>query len=292
VERRRPAPSRLDLRGALTRQIVGIVLVRNEDLYVEQAIRNVAVFCDRIHVADNMSTDGTWGIVRRLARELDHVDARRLGRLSRSHGLVEAYAGTSTWVFGVDGDELYDPEGLAHLRENLLADGYASSFKIVGNVLNCTELDLLKGTAAGYLAPPSRSITKLYNFDAIESWTDCYQRLHGGSIRFREGYDASSVAELAAAISWEASWLRCLHLCFLPRSTGDPEGQNLRPNTSELRIDRRTRFPWLDRLVRTAFRHPNPDESAWKRERYMRGELVEKDVTPFFRLAHGPVRKR
>ena len=34
-------------------QIVGSVLVRNEDVFVERAIRNVAAFCDRIHVVDH-----------------------------------------------------------------------------------------------------------------------------------------------------------------------------------------------------------------------------------------------
>ena len=36
------------------------MLVHNEDEFVEQALRNAAPFCDRFHVADNMSTDGTW----------------------------------------------------------------------------------------------------------------------------------------------------------------------------------------------------------------------------------------
>jgi hypothetical protein len=31
-------------------------------------------------------------------------------------------------------------------------------------------------SARGYLAPPS-SITKLYNFAAIDSWTGCHERL-------------------------------------------------------------------------------------------------------------------
>ena len=44
-------------------QIVGIALVRNEDLHVEQALRNVAAFCDRIHAVDHMSTDATWTVL-------------------------------------------------------------------------------------------------------------------------------------------------------------------------------------------------------------------------------------
>src|SRR5205814_603479 len=81
-------------------RIVGIVLVRNEDMFVERAIRNVAAFCDRIHVVDHVSTDGTWEILQALASEYDHLDARRAGHAGVSHTLVEPYAGTATWVFG------------------------------------------------------------------------------------------------------------------------------------------------------------------------------------------------
>ena len=58
-------------------QIVGSVLVRNEDVFVEQSIRNVVAFCDRIHAVDHVSTDRTWEILRSLAQEFDHLDVRR-----------------------------------------------------------------------------------------------------------------------------------------------------------------------------------------------------------------------
>ena len=58
-------------------QIVGSVLVRNEDVFVERAIRNVASFCDEIHVVDHDSEDGTAEILRRLADELDHIHVVR-----------------------------------------------------------------------------------------------------------------------------------------------------------------------------------------------------------------------
>jgi len=47
-------------------QIIGSVLVRNEDVFVEQSIRNVAAFCDRIHVVDHVSTiaEGTPAEIR------------------------------------------------------------------------------------------------------------------------------------------------------------------------------------------------------------------------------------
>src|SRR5438552_1230973 len=101
-------------------RVVGIVLVRNEDVFVEQAVRNVAAFCDRIHAVDHVSTDGTWDILQSLARKYPHLDARRSHHAGESHALLEPYAGTKTWVFGVDGDELYDPTRLERFREELL----------------------------------------------------------------------------------------------------------------------------------------------------------------------------
>ena len=100
-------------------EIIGSVLVRNEDLFIEQSIRNVADFCDRIHAVDHVSTDRTWEILRLLADDLDHLDIRRSRNSGAAHRLLQPYAGTETWVIGVDGDELYDPEGLARFREQL-----------------------------------------------------------------------------------------------------------------------------------------------------------------------------
>jgi hypothetical protein len=267
------------------RQIVGIVLVRNEDVFVEQAIRTAAVFCDIVHVADHMSTDRTWDVVRQVVRELDiHCDARRLGDARKSHGLIEGYAGTPTWVFGVDGDELYDPAGLRLLRDQLLEGAHDRLFRIKSNVLNCVALDDERSRASGYLAPPSRSITKLYNFGAIEAWTDCHERLHGGTIVFREGYEYESVAHFGRRYSWERSPFRCLHTCFLRRSSRDPLAAGRgRPNLEDHRMYRRTRSPVFDHLVRRALgKHNGRTASSWKNDRYRRGPRVTKDATPFF----------
>jgi hypothetical protein len=189
------------LEAELEPQIVGIVLVRNEDLFVEQAIRNIAEFCDRIHSFDHVSTDRTNEILRRLAREYAHLDVRRTHRAQDSHERIEDYAGTDTWVFGVDGDELYDPARLMLFREELLGGAHDRAFKVASNVINCMELDRERGVVRGYPSPPSRSITKLYNFAAIQSWVgDGSERLHGGTIVFRTGYAEGSVENIAAYI--------------------------------------------------------------------------------------------
>jgi hypothetical protein len=250
--------------------------VRNEDVFVEQAIRNVAAFCDRIHAVDHVSTDRTWEILRGLAEELDHLDVRRVRHAGESHRVVEPYAATDTWVFGVDGDELYDHERLTGFRAELLDGAFRNVFKVASNVLNCVELD--GGRASGYLSPPSRSITKLYNFAALESWHgDGAERLHGGTPVFRAGYDERAVDNIGERLSWEETPLRCLHMCFLRRSSADA-GPTTRPILEETTMHDRS---WRGTVKRALRRHRAPDVSDWKREKYTRGDVITVDAAPF-----------
>jgi glycosyltransferase involved in cell wall biosynthesis len=258
-------------------QIVGSVLVRNEDVFVERSIRNVAEFCDRIHAVDHGSTDGTWEILRALAAELDHLDVRRSRNSATAHRLVAPYAGTETWVVGVDGDELYDPRGLERLRADLLDGAHRDVFRLKAHVLNCDELDDDRRTAAGWLAPPSRPITKLFNFGALESWTDSPDPLQAGNPVFRPGQSWESRRDLADDTTWDTDPLRCLHVCFLRRSTVAPEAVRLNLDESG-RYDRGPRGA-LKRLLRP--RRRAPDTTPWKREWYARGERTTVDATPF-----------
>jgi hypothetical protein len=262
--------------------IAGIVLVHNEDVFVEQAIRNVAAFCDVIHAVDHVSSDGTWEILRRLERELGNVEAWRTHRAGDSHTVIERYTGTDTWVFGVDGDELYDPARLGPFREQLLSGDYDHAFKVASNVVNCVELDRGRLEASGYLSPPSRSITKLYNFAALESWEgDGAERLHGGSPVFRTGYDERSVENIGERLSWNESPLRCLHMCFLPRSSRDTGATTgPRPILEQSGMHDRSWRGVLKRMLRPA--RPPAETADWKREKYMRGDLVTVDASPFF----------
>jgi hypothetical protein len=91
-------------------EVVGVVLVHNEDVFVERAIRNIARFCDRIHAVDRLSSDRTPEILHRLASELDHVEVRRPSYAGDSHRPLEAGA-------------------------------HADVFRLKGHVLNCAELD-------------------------------------------------------------------------------------------------------------------------------------------------------
>jgi hypothetical protein len=149
-------------------------------------------------------------------------------------------------------------------------------------VLNCVQFDRERASASGYLSPPSRSITKLYNFDAIESWVgDGAERLHGGRIAFRSGYDERSVDNIGERTSWDETPLRCVHACFLRRSTSEEEpsgGPSGRPILEETAMHDRSAVGAVKRALRG---RRAPSVSAWKREKYMRGELVTKDAAPF-----------
>jgi Glycosyl transferase family 2 len=268
-------------------QIVGSVLVRNEDRFVEQAIRNVAEFCDRIHVVDHLSHDGTFEILQLLAHELDHLDLHRSSKSAIAHRLLEQYAGTPTWVLGVDGDELYDPAQLESFRADLKAGAHAGVFRVKGHVLNCDALDEEARTASGWLAPPSRPITKLFNFGSLESWQGIAEPLQGGDAVFRPGYHWESRRDLAGETTWETDPLRCLHLCFLPRSSLDPaEVGGGRQSLAESREFELGPIAMLKRLVRPPRPAPHIAELArqgknWKQEWYARGERVTVDAARF-----------
>jgi hypothetical protein len=270
-------------------RIVGSVLVRNEDLFVERAIRNVSDFCDRIHVVDHVSDDRTWSILRALTRELPHVEVRRARRASESHRTLERYVGTPTWVLGVDGDELFDPLALARLRAALLAGEHADVFRLKAHVLNCERIDGATLTAEGYMAPPARPVTKLFNLAAVESWTGCLERLHDGDVIFRPGYDWGSVRDLSESTTWQDDPLRCLHVCFLERSTRDRERGRERQNLNESDMFDRTPLGALRRRLRprvpTQVAELHREGSSWKRSWYTRGRRLAVDAAPF--LASG-----
>ena len=153
-----------------------------------------------------------------------------------------------------------------------------------GNVLNCVEFDRNNGRARGYLAPPCRSMTKLYNFNAIHSWGDSSgERLHGGEVVFKDGFGESKRLSLHEAISWEEATFRCLHMCFLQRSSQQKmrQGKFLpRPNPAD--IMSRTFIQRLGVRIDRLFGRPERGKDEWKIEKFTRGEIVEKDVSVFF----------
>jgi len=263
-------------------RIVGIVLVKNEDLYVEQVLRNIFFFCDEIIVADNLSSDATAEKVKQLCAGDGKLTYHSIGHPGESHELISGFAATQTWVFAVDGDELYDPSGLAELRRKISAGDFDDWWMLLGNVLHCTEFNHKEGYALGHLTPPCRSMTKLYNFSKINYWKGpCPERLHGGDISFKKGYSMAHRLLLYEQMDWESSFFRCLHFCFLPRSSKDVAEAGrafIRKNISDKNAE-----TILSRLLAALpVKLGGRKESFYKREVYMRGPSVKKVTAAFF----------
>ena len=267
----------------MRRQIVGISLVRNEDLYLRQAITNVVEFCDRIIILDNSSTDNTPKEIEFLKSAFSHVEAHRINDYRQSHAYIASYAGTYTWILGIDGDEVYDPQGLKRFRSELLAGKFDRSWTIFGNVVNCVELNLNEGIAKGYPSPPSRSMTKLFNFHALKSWDGPCERFHGGEKIFQAGFSENQRLSLHEKFPWEQSDFRCLHLCFVRRSTLEHNGSLSRLQPGE----KPGWLKWLDLfgVGRYFAGKIQTEESVWKASKYRRGEMTSVDVSAFFQHA-------
>lgn len=250
-------------------RIVGLALVRDEEVFIERVLRNALALCDRIVVADHRSRDRTRDLVAALAREDARVELTQVGHPAEAHDLVAELAGQAAWVFGVDGDEVFDPHGLATLRRRLLEGDFDDWWSVSANAVHCVALDVGAGIARGYPAPPARGSTKLYNFAAIDAWEGPVpERLHSGTIRFRPGFDASRRnEEIFWSSGWDESIFRFLHMCFLPRSTRQSAGP--RPNPYEL-AERRGLRGLLRRRV------------SRKVMGYAKGEIVTVSTEPFF----------
>lgn len=257
-------------------RIVGISLVRNENRFVRRAVGNAMDFCDEMLLVDNGSTDGTTAILESIAADSPKASLHRITHPSESHELLKKFAGTHTWVFGVDGDEIYDPAGLEKFRRMVLEGRFDSHWMVLGNVIHCEEI--MDGRAIGYPSPPSRSIVKFHNFAAIDSWNgDTPERLHGGMPAFRQGFSEKDKRRLETEYAWDESPLRCLHTCFMARSTAEV-GVDSRENIMETYRGGLTN--WMRRTARRIA--GRPEKSDWKRERYTRGERVTVDARPFF----------
>lgn len=258
-------------------KIVGICLVHNDDIFLRRALLNALPFCDRLLVADHQSTDGTAEICEEMASSDSRLEYRRISKPPQSHEWIENLAGKDNWIFGVDGDEIYDPIRLAEFREEILSGKYNDYWQILGNVLHCEHLEGVH--ASGYLARPARSMTKLYNFSAIESWSGpCSERLHGGKVVYREGYDADCRLRLDDDCSFDDSPFRCLHTVFLPRSSSQPENLEARPNIAEKIAY--TPKEKLKAFVLGCFGRSL--ESRGKQSSYRRGKRVTRNVNEFF----------
>jgi glycosyltransferase involved in cell wall biosynthesis len=256
-------------------RIVGIGLFRDEDRFVEPAVRAVFGFCDELILVDHRSKDRTPEILERLASESPvPTSVHRVREAGESHDLIKGRAGEDLWAFGLDGDELYDSDGLVRFREQLLAGEAADAWNIRANMLHCVELDEERGLATGYLSPPAPSVSKLFNFRLIDAWDgENPERLCDPSgLVFRPGVTPRK-HELNKTVSWDESPFRALHLCFIRRSSRQ-RGGGPRMNVPDRTAPRRAPLRAWRALREVAGR---PPVGSYK-DHYRVGEVVTLDV--------------
>ena len=268
-------------------QFVGSVLVRNEDVFLERAIRNAAGFCDRMHVLDHMSDDGTPAILHALADELGTLDVRRSTFSGDSHKPLEPYAGTPTWVLVVDGDCIFDPDGPrppareprpGRARRRLPVAGARAALR------RDRRRERHRVRVHGAALASDRAALQLRRPGVVDG---CHQRVHGGEPVFRPGYEWHSVRDLTESAEWDAGSAALRpHLLLAPldcrsrvRGAGATEPQ------------RAARLPpWPPRTLRRAVRRPALDPRVqelhrqglnWKQAKYRRGPRVTLDAAPF-----------
>jgi glycosyltransferase involved in cell wall biosynthesis len=95
----------------MTTEIIALSVCKNEDLWIRHAVENVLNFADRVTVLDNGSTDGTMDILRGFGSE---IELHQEHDLRAVHGrFIEPHAGKNVWMFGFDGDEVYDADGVS-----------------------------------------------------------------------------------------------------------------------------------------------------------------------------------
>lgn len=179
--------------------IVGVCLVRNEEEFIERVLVSADLLVDRMVVLDNRSTDRTAEIVDGLGVE------RRIVDINETHAFVASLVEENHWIFGVDGDELYDPIGLMEMRDRIRAGEYDDCWRIRGRFIHATKIDGTRVT--GYLN--DHNPAKLYNGANLEWPTDHHSLFHA---KTRKTTGNVSVAEMG---DWDDSKLRCVHVRFL-----------------------------------------------------------------------------
>jgi len=261
-------------------KIIGLILVKNEEYWIEQVVENIIEFCDKLIILDNLSSDHTWLLIKSLSNKYSKISKYKINSVKESQSYISQYAGTDTWVFAVDGDELYDPRGLVKLKKELIGGRYDKVWNIMGNVVHCTQINKLSKVATGYMTPPSRSMTKLYNFSLINRWDECPERLHSGILIFKSNMKTKTEM-VYKNFNWNGSHFKCLHLCFIKRSRRQ---FSKRLNPGEIMSFFNYTINKIIILTKTTFLiefYSYLFNSQYKNEQYSKGKLYNIDIKQF-----------
>lgn len=199
-------------------KVIGILLVKNEDINIFHCINSVIEFVDKLIILDNYSIDQTFNILKNFKKSFKNkIDLIRIKKISSSHKYIEKYAGKKIWIMKVDGDEVYDKKRLKKFKKKILANKLQKYWRIYGNSFNVFLINKRLKIASGFFSPPAKLSSDLFNFNAITKWSNCtIERLHYGKIIFKKNYNEKKIYFNK---NWIKSDFRSLHFCFAKRST-------------------------------------------------------------------------
>ena len=236
-------------------------------------------FCDELIIADHNSKDGTQSIARTWSDRFSHVKYRKIDDPSQSQDLIAQYYGEDVCCLQSMVMRYTKQIDWLSLKSNYWEGSFLIVGKYWGKVLHCDAYEEETKQVFGYLARPSRSMTKLYNFSLISDWEGPHsERLHGGEIVFKKELYRDRKDHSESELEWENAVFRCLHMVFLKRSSLQNHKDVSRPNIAEINAfskPNKLRF----RIMRWLGVEP---KSKTKHLTYMRGERVKLDAASFF----------
>jgi glycosyltransferase involved in cell wall biosynthesis len=155
-------------------RITGHTIVKNEEVWIKQALEAVLPFVDRLLVWDTGSTDSTVKIIQSI--KSPKIEFKQLGVVDRA-GLVklrneQIKATKSDWFLLVDGDEIWPKENLDQLVKAMRV-AKSSTLALVNRTRNCVG-DLnhyLPESAGHYQIGPWRghlNIRAIRNFPGLK----------------------------------------------------------------------------------------------------------------------------
>lgn len=157
-------------------KISGIVITKDAENIIADCLDSLS-FCDEIIIVDNMSTDKTKDIAKKMGAKVFDYSSDDFSDL-RSFGLRKA---TGDWVLYVDSDERVTPELISNIKSQ------TSNAK---NKMDAFRIKRKNFYLGNHEWPYIERLERLFKKDKLEGW---YGRLHespkvSGAVGELEGY--------------------------------------------------------------------------------------------------------
>tara|TARA_Y100000310_G_C20685231_1_gene818546 strand:+ start:1294 stop:2433 length:1140 start_codon:yes stop_codon:yes gene_type:complete len=175
------------------RRVVGILQVKNSDLFISTVIENTLDMLDWLVILDNNSTDNTLKIVKQLSSKNDNIITKEILTVNSGGRFLHSLCGTDTVVVKIDADEVWCPYYSKNLRNELVTQDFNQycCLKIHDGWFHVDGIDINNEVCSGKYED-----MKLYYFGNILAWCQPTERLHGIPRTLRDGVEQDSNRQL------------------------------------------------------------------------------------------------